>query len=59
MEKYEGVEYFAVEERKDSIILKPVEIKPRVSLSAIRENIATMGLTERDIDDAISWARKK
>jgi hypothetical protein len=59
MEKFSGVEYFDVKEEKDRIILKPVEMKPHVSLSLIRENIASMGLTEKDIDDAISWARRK
>jgi bifunctional DNA-binding transcriptional regulator/antitoxin component of YhaV-PrlF toxin-antitoxin module len=59
MEKFGDVEYFDVEEDRDRIILRPVEIKPRVSLARIRKNIASMGLTEKDIEDAISWARKK
>ncbi len=59
MEKFGNVEYFDVEEQEDKIVLRPVDIKPRVSLSRIRENIASMGLTEKDIDEAISWAMRK
>ena len=43
----------------NSLYLRPVEVKPRVSLARIRENVASMGLTEKDIEDAISWARRK
>ncbi len=59
MEKFSGVEYFDVEEEHDRIILRPVEMKPCVSLAEIREKVASMGLTEKDIEDAISRARKK
>jgi len=59
VEKFGDVEYFYIEVEKDRIILKPVEIKPSVSLSQIRENISSLGMTEKDIDDAISWARRK
>ncbi|HNS32224.1 MAG TPA: AbrB/MazE/SpoVT family DNA-binding domain-containing protein [bacterium] len=59
VDKFGKVEYFDVQEEKDRIILRPVEIKPRVSLSCIRENIESMGLTEKDIDDAIFQARRK
>jgi bifunctional DNA-binding transcriptional regulator/antitoxin component of YhaV-PrlF toxin-antitoxin module len=59
MEKFGDVEYFDVEEEQNRIILRPVEMKPHVSLARIRENIQSMGLTEKDIEDAISWARRK
>ncbi len=59
MEKFGDVEYFDIEEEGGRIILKPVEMKPRVSITEIRERIASLGLKEKDIDDAISWARKK
>jgi len=59
IEKFEDVEYFDVKAEEDRIILRPVEIKPKGSLTSIREKIASMGLTEKDIEDAISWARKK
>jgi len=45
---------------KSKIILKPAEIKKRkYDLAKIREKIASLGLTKKDIQDAIRWARKK
>ena len=59
MEKFGDVEYFDVEEQRGKIILRPVEMKPRVSLAQIRNKITSLGLQDKDIDEAISWARKK
>jgi len=59
VEKFKGVDYFYIEEDEDKIILRPVDIRPSNALSRIRENIASMGLTEKDIEDAINWAREK
>ncbi len=59
MEKIGDVEYFDVEEQQGKIILMPVEMKPCVSLAQIREKITSLGLQGKDIDKAISRARKK
>lgn len=59
MEKFDDTEYFDVREERGSIVLKPVEMKPRTSIAEIREKIGALGLKEKDIEDAISWARKK
>jgi len=59
VEKFKGIDYFYIEEDEDKIILRPVDIRPSNVLSKIRENIASMGLTEKDIEDAINWAREK
>lgn len=59
MEKFGDVEYFDVREERGNIVLRPVEMKPRTSTAQIREKIASLGLKEEAIDDAISWARKK
>ena len=59
MEKFDDTEYFDVREERGSIVLRPVEMKPRTSTAEIREKIASLGLKEKDIEDAISWARKK
>ncbi len=59
MEKFDDVEYFDIKEERGRIILKPVEMKPSASIAKIREKIASLGLKEKDIDDAIFWARKK
>jgi len=59
MEKFGDVEYFDVEEQQGKIVLMPVEMKPCVSLAQIRDKITSLGLQGKDIDKAISWARKK
>jgi len=61
MEKFDGVEYFNAEVRDGVIILEPLEISPRkdIRLEKVRKKIADLGLTERDIENAVKWARKK
>ena len=61
MEKFDGVEYFEARIREGAIVLVPVEVKPldESRLVEVRKKIAALGLTERDIEDAVAWARKK
>jgi hypothetical protein len=61
MEKFDGVEYFEAKVREGTIILEPVEIKPidENRLAKVRKKIAALGLMERDVEDAVAWARKK
>lgn len=55
----EEVEYFDVYAQEGQIVLKPVVISGRGErLGRIREKIRALGMTERDIDDAIRWARR-
>ena len=61
MEKFDGVEYFEARIREGAIILEPVEITPldESRLVKVRKKIAELGLTARDVEDAVAWARKK
>lgn len=61
MEKFEGVEYFEVGVRDGAIVLEPVKITALggSELEKVRKKMAALGLTERDIEDAVAWARKK
>jgi len=61
MEEYEGYEYFEVKSEEGKIILEPVELTPKseTSLEKVRDKIAALGLISKDIEDAVSWARKK
>lgn len=61
MEKFDGVEYFEARVREGTIVLEPVEITPikEDRLGTVRKKIAALGLTERDVEDAVAWARKK
>ncbi|MBU4312165.1 MAG: AbrB/MazE/SpoVT family DNA-binding domain-containing protein [Candidatus Omnitrophica bacterium] len=60
MEKFGDMEYFEAEALEDRIILRPVKIKPvGESLYKIKEKISSLGISEKDIDKAIKWARNK
>ncbi len=47
--------YFEVEAENGRLILTPARIG---SADAVRQKLATLGITEADIDDAVAWARK-
>ena len=56
MSKFPDAEYFDVQEIKGQIILKPVSMR---SLEPVWRKIEALGITEKDIADAVTWARKK
>ena len=55
------VEYYEVSVKGANIVLTPAIVEPaeKKELSVIREKIAKYGVSENDIDAAITWARKK
>lgn len=53
-ERFPGVEYFDVRVEDHHIVLRPV--RPD-SVEKVREKLARLGITEKDIRDAIDWAR--
>jgi len=56
---FPNVAYFDVVQRRNAIVLRPVETRPiGTRLAAIRAKIKALGLTEADLDDAIRWARR-
>jgi len=61
MEEFEGYEYFDVKISKGKIILEPVKMtsSDKILLEKVRDKIAALGLTPKDIEDAIDWARKE
>jgi hypothetical protein len=60
VQKFPGIDYFDVSVAGDKIELRPVKIAPvGTSLEKIRKKIQELGLTEKDVKDAIQWARKK
>ena len=50
-----SVEYFEVEVQNGQVILTPVRIQ---RADAVRAKLAELDLTEQDVRDAVSWARK-
>jgi len=60
IKRFGDVEYFDVEEEEGRIVLRPVEIdKGKSKLSIVRKKLKMLGLTEKDINEAIQWARKE
>jgi bifunctional DNA-binding transcriptional regulator/antitoxin component of YhaV-PrlF toxin-antitoxin module len=53
--KFPGTEYFAVREVDGEIILKPVRMH---SLEPVWRKIESLGITDKDVADAVRWARR-
>lgn len=52
------VEYFDVSVREGEVVLRPVVVSaPGERLKAVRAKVKALGLTEKDIQAAIRWAR--
>ncbi len=53
-------DYFEVSLRGEEILLRPVVIEAKgTNLDRIRKKIRALGLTEKDVDAAIRWARTR
>jgi hypothetical protein len=50
-----SAEYFEVTVDSGRIILTPVRIQ---KAQAVREKLEQLGITEQDIEDAVTWARR-
>lgn len=54
------VDYFEVSLRKGEVVLKPVVITtPSERIKTVRARIKAMDLTEKDVREAIRWARSR
>jgi hypothetical protein len=54
------VEYFDVSVSGGAVVLRPVVISaPGERLNAVRAKIKALGLTEKDIEGSIRWARRR
>jgi len=57
---FPDAEYFDVSIRDNTIRLMPVKITPVPStLESVREKIEKLGLAEKDVGEAIRWARRR
>ena len=54
VERFPDVEYFDVHVDNGNIILRPVSPN---RIDEVRDKLAELGITERDIRDAVNWAR--
>ncbi|ETF02848.1 AbrB family transcriptional regulator [Advenella kashmirensis W13003] len=53
--KVDAAEYFEVEVENGRIVLTPVRVQQG---QAVRDKLQQLGITEQDVEDAISWGRK-
>lgn len=53
--RFQGVEYFEVSTDGESVVLRPLQ-KSRAD--EVRAKLAKLGIDERDVADAVDWARK-
>ncbi len=56
---FPGVEYFDVRQRGQEIILKPVTLDTSENLEKIRSKMNQLGMTEKEVEEAVRWARRK
>ena len=60
VEKLPKTDYFEVSLRGEEIVLKPVVIEAKdTKLERVRSKMKALGLTEKDVDTAIRWARNR
>jgi hypothetical protein len=61
IKNHPGVEYFEVRDSGEAITLYPVKTqrKQRSALEEFRERVKKLGITEKDVEDAVKWARSK
>ena len=53
--QFPGTRYFEVRADNGRIVLVPARVS---SLEGVWEKIESLGITEKDIEDAVRWARK-
>jgi hypothetical protein len=54
------VDYFDVSVRKGEVVLRPVVVTdPADRLKTVRAKIKALGLSEKDVQAAVRWARRR
>ena len=57
---FPDTEYFDVSIKDRKIVLLPVRITPEgMTLEGIRDKMEKLGITQKDVADAVRWARTK
>lgn len=54
-DNFPGIDYFDVQADKDRIILKPLRTERS---DEVREKLKSLKISDKDIADAVAWARK-
>ena len=50
----QGIEYFEVVAEGGKVVLTPSQLTP---LDIVRQELEERGITQKDLDDAVKWAR--
>lgn len=59
LKRFPSADYFEVRVEGNSIVLTPVKAVPsNLTVEKIREKIKRAGLSEKDVKDAVKWARE-
>jgi bifunctional DNA-binding transcriptional regulator/antitoxin component of YhaV-PrlF toxin-antitoxin module len=56
VERFGGVDYFAVTTDGETIVLRPLR---ESRADEVREKLAALGVDDADVQNAVGWARKK
>jgi len=56
VEQFPGARYFEVRAEKGCIVLVPAKV---TSLEGVWRKMESLGITEKDIEGAVRWARKR
>ena len=57
---FPNAQYFDVRVQDQKIVLQPVKIMPTTStLEKVREKMRKLGMTEKDVGEAVRWARSQ
>jgi hypothetical protein len=57
---FPDAKYFDISIKDNKILLMPVKITPvGSSLEGVRDKMRKLGITEKDVSEAIQWARSK
>lgn len=60
IERLPETDYFEVSLRGEEIVLRPVVIEAKgTRLEKVRKKMKALGLTQKDVDAAIRWARNR
>ncbi len=60
VKEFPDTEYFDVRVKGRKIVLTPVTISPEVDLlEEVRVKMQRLGIEEKDVEEAIKWARRK
>ena len=54
--QFPGARYFEVRAEKGRIVLLPAKVS---SLESVWDKTESLGISEKDVEDAVQWARRK